>query len=130
MQQQRQLAEVFRDVFGKLISADFKALGQFDRDLIALIEGEQRRNLEQRISRGMPYHYPLTDLDEVGQMGGDMQDPVMDAVFNLINQQLDIDSVSYTHLPSAKETVWESRPSSPLPGRISMRSRMAAPPTR
>lgn len=73
MKKKSDLTQVFGNIFGKLIFTDFQALCQFDDDFISLIQCQQTDDIFQAASRRMAYGDPLTDLQQVGKVGGDMK---------------------------------------------------------
>ena len=75
-QPQAQPPQIAGDVLGKLLLADLQAPGQLHRHLVALVHGEQRRDLQQGRPRPVADGDPVADLDEVCQVGGHMEQAV------------------------------------------------------
>ena len=85
-QPQSKPAQIFRDVLGDLRLAGLQGLAQLHCDLVAPVRGQHRGDGEQRGTGHPPDHYVLTDLDEVGKMGGDVENVGTVALFHLIQQ--------------------------------------------
>ena len=89
-QPEGKLAQIPGNVLGEFVFAHFQALHQLHRDLVALVRGEQLDNAQQRRAGVAPHHHLFAHLDEVAQVGGNVQDVVGAALVHLIRQQLDV----------------------------------------
>ena len=72
-QMQHQNPQVIRNIFGKLVVADFQSLAEFDSDLVSLFKRQTIDHRNQRASGRFSNHDRFADLDEIAQMGRDMQ---------------------------------------------------------
>ena len=72
-QPQGEAAQVVGDIFGELLLAQLQPPAQLHRHLVALVGGEPGRKLQQGAAGAVAHRHPVADLDEVGQVGGDVQ---------------------------------------------------------
>ena len=91
MQIKCQLAQIVGDVFRELVFADLQPFGKLDRDLVALVEREQRHDPKQRGAGVMPDNHPFTDFNQVGKVGRNVQDMFPLSMGELVEQHLDVD---------------------------------------
>ena len=70
--------------------AQLQAAAQLHRHLVALIRRQAGRQRQQRVTGAVADGDAVADLDEVGQMGADMEDVLPPSMIYLVGQQLDI----------------------------------------
>ena len=83
---QGKLPQIFRNVLGNLRLSGFQSLGELHRDLVAPVRREKGRDGQKCRAGHSPYYHILTDLDEIGKVGGDVQQVGMGIVGGLIQQ--------------------------------------------
>ena len=87
------LSQILRDVVGEIKISYLNALPQFHDHFIALVCPQIMQDIQESLTGILPHHHILADLDEIGQVGGDMQLVGHFPVMELILQELDIDGL-------------------------------------
>ena len=82
------LAQILGDIFGDGVLAHLQSLAQLHHHLVALFPAEQGQDAHQRAAGVVPDHHPLRHLDEVGEVGADVEDMLHQAVLHLVPEQL------------------------------------------
>ena len=88
MEVQGGLTQILGDILGYLILAHLQPLAQLYHHLVALVPAQQGQGAHQSVACGVPHHHPLRHLDQVGEVGGDVQDVGVQPVLHLVPQQL------------------------------------------
>ena len=88
-QPQGEAAQIVGDIFGELLLPQLQTAAQLHRHLVALIHRQPGRQLQQGAAGAVAHGDTVADLDEVGQMGGDMQRGAA-AAAGKVRQQADI----------------------------------------
>ena len=87
MEVQSRLTQILGDVLGDLILSHLQSFAQLDYHLIALVPAEQGQGSHQGGAGGVPDHHPLRHLDQVGKVGGDMENMTVNTMFHLVPKQ-------------------------------------------
>ena len=72
-QPQGKTAQVVGDILGELLLAQLQAAAQLHRHLVALVGRQSGRQGQQGVAGAVADGDAVTDLDEIGQVGGDME---------------------------------------------------------
>ena len=72
-QPQGKAAQIVGDILGKLLLPQLQAPGQLHGHLVALVHRQPGGQGQQGVSGAVAHRDPVADLDEVGQVGGDVQ---------------------------------------------------------
>ena len=81
-------AQIFGDVLGDLRLTGLQRLGKLHRHFVAAVGGQHGGDGQQGSARHTAHHDVLTDLDEVGEVGGDVQQVGIFIVLGLIQKVL------------------------------------------
>ena len=88
VQVQGGLAQVLGDVLGDLVLAHLQALAQLHHHLVALVPAQQGQDAHQGGAGVVADHHPLGHLDQVGEVGADVEDVLHHAVLHLVPEEL------------------------------------------
>ena len=88
MEEQGGLAQILGDVLGNFILPHLQALAQLHHHLVPLVPAQGGQQTDQGLSGGVPDDHPLRYLDQVGEVGGDVQDMVLHPGLHLVPEQL------------------------------------------
>ena len=72
-QPQGKAPQIVGDILGELLLSQLQAAAQLHRHLVALVGGQPGRQRQQRVARAVADGDPVADLDQVGQVRGDVQ---------------------------------------------------------
>ena len=89
------LAQVLRDILGDLALAGFQGLGELHRDLVAAVPAEGGSHGQEGFPRHAADHHVLADLDEVGEVGGDVEEVLALRPLRLIEKILHADGLQH-----------------------------------
>ena len=87
-QPQGEAAQIFGNILGEIGLAGFQRLGKLHSDLVAAVGGHDGCQLQQGLTCHAAHHHMLTDLDEVGEVCGDVQHILIAAAAYLMEQIL------------------------------------------
>ena len=89
VEEQGSPAQILRDILGDLVLAHLQALAQLHHHLVALLPAQQGDQADQGLAGGVADAHPLGHLHQVGEVGGDVEHVLPQAVLHLVLEQLD-----------------------------------------